>query len=126
MINKLLQGIYIFVLFIILTPGILINLPKSKYISPIIRTLIHAFLFAIIWMLTNRYIKEGLDKQKPQRQKQQRQKQQQQRRQQHEPVKNANNNVTNKVATFAPTIPPIILPIIPPIILPTIPPIIYP
>ena len=59
--------IYAFVLFIVLTPGILFYFPKHK--SKIVTNLFHALVFAIIWTFTHKFVYkstrgifEGMDK----------------------------------------------------------------
>ena len=46
--------IYAFVLFIVLTPGILFYFPKHK--SKIVTNLFHALVFAIIWTFTHKFV----------------------------------------------------------------------
>lgn len=59
--------IYAFVLFIVLTPGILFYFPQHK--SKIVTNLFHALVFAIIWTFTHKFVYkstrgifEGMDK----------------------------------------------------------------
>lgn len=48
--------VYIFLLFVLLTPGILLSLPPkgSKWSMAIV----HGLVFALIWCLTNKYVWE--------------------------------------------------------------------
>lgn len=47
---------YIFLLFVLLTPGILLSLPPkgSKWSMAIV----HGLVFALVWCLTNKYVWE--------------------------------------------------------------------
>lgn len=58
--------VYAFILFFILTPGILLSLPPKG--SKIVVALTHAFVFALVWCFTNKIVKrstkglfEGMD-----------------------------------------------------------------
>jgi hypothetical protein len=46
--------IYAFLLFFVLTPGILISLPPKR--SKIIVALTHAFIFALVWNFTHKLV----------------------------------------------------------------------
>lgn len=46
--------VYAFLLFFILTPGILLSLPPKG--SKIIVALTHAFVFALVWHFTNKMV----------------------------------------------------------------------
>jgi hypothetical protein len=48
--------VYIFLLFVLLTPGILLSLPPkgSKWTVAIV----HGLVFALVWCLTNKYVWE--------------------------------------------------------------------
>jgi hypothetical protein len=58
--------VYAFVLFFVLTPGILLSLPPKG--SKIVVALTHALVFAIVWHFTNKLVRrstqglfEGMD-----------------------------------------------------------------
>jgi hypothetical protein len=58
--------VYAFLLFFVLTPGILLSLPPKG--SKIIVALTHAFVFALVWHFTNKLVRrstrglfEGMD-----------------------------------------------------------------
>ena len=54
--------IYLFILFVALTPGILLTLPPNS--SHIIVALVHGLVFVIVWALTEKIIWQGLYKKK--------------------------------------------------------------
>ena len=47
---------YVFLLFVLLTPGILLSLPPkgSKWSMAIV----HGLVFALVWCLTNNYVRQ--------------------------------------------------------------------
>ena len=47
---------YIFLLFVFLTPGILLTLPPKGSKWPV--AIVHGFIFALVWTFTNTYIWE--------------------------------------------------------------------
>jgi hypothetical protein len=58
--------VYAFLLFFVLTPGILLSLPPKG--SKIVVALTHAFVFALVWSFTNKMVRratqglfEGMD-----------------------------------------------------------------
>ena len=53
---KTVMFIYIFLLFVLLTPGILLSLPPkgSKWSMAIV----HGLVFALVWCFTNNYVRE--------------------------------------------------------------------
>lgn len=53
MINYL-MSLYVALLFIILTPGVLVRIPKRS--SLLIAAIVHGIIFAIIYHLTHKYI----------------------------------------------------------------------
>lgn len=62
--------VYAFLLFFVLTPGILLSLPPKG--SKIIVALTHAFVFALVWHFTHKIVWrsthglfEGMDEKKP-------------------------------------------------------------
>jgi hypothetical protein len=46
--------IYAFLLFFVLTPGILLSLPPKG--SKMVVAAVHALVFAIVWILTSKYV----------------------------------------------------------------------
>jgi hypothetical protein len=53
MINYL-MAIYVALLFVILTPGVLVRLPMRS--SLLTSAIVHGIIFAIIYHLTNKYV----------------------------------------------------------------------
>ena len=49
-----LMSLYVALLFIILTPGVLVRIPKRS--SLLIAAIVHGIIFAIIYHLTHKYI----------------------------------------------------------------------
>ena len=50
--------VYAFILFFVLTPGILLSLPPKG--SKIVVALTHAFVFALVWSFTFKIVKRSL------------------------------------------------------------------
>ena len=50
-----LMVIYVFLLFLLLTPGFLVSLPTkgSKYVV----AGVHAFIFALVWKFTHKFVR---------------------------------------------------------------------
>ena len=57
---NVLSTVYVFLLFLLLTPGLLINLPFKM--SKMVRTLAHATIFTVIWQFTNQYVLDMTNK----------------------------------------------------------------
>lgn len=53
---KIFMFFYVFLLFVLLTPGILLSLPPkgSKWSMAIV----HGLVFALVWCFTNNYVRE--------------------------------------------------------------------
>ena len=53
---NIIMFLYIFLLFVLLTPGILLSLPPkgSKWTVAIV----HGLVFAFVWCLTNNYVRQ--------------------------------------------------------------------
>ena len=53
---KMFMFFYVFLLFVLLTPGILLSLPPkgSKWSMAIV----HGLVFALVWCFTNNYVRE--------------------------------------------------------------------
>ena len=49
-----LMSLYVALLFIILTPGVLVRIPKRS--SLLIAAIVHGIIFAIIYHLTHKYV----------------------------------------------------------------------
>jgi len=49
-----LMSLYVALLFIILTPGVLVRIPKRS--SLLIAAIVHSIIFAIIYHLTHKYV----------------------------------------------------------------------
>lgn len=48
------QFVYVFLLFFVLTPGVLVSLPPKS--SKMVVAIVHALVFAIVFALTNRLV----------------------------------------------------------------------
>jgi len=51
---NLFTSVYIFILFVILTPGILLTLPPNS--KPLTVAIVHGIVFALIWKFTYKYV----------------------------------------------------------------------
>ena len=51
---NLFTSVYIFILFVILTPGILLTLPPNS--KPLTVAIVHGIVFALIWNFTNKHV----------------------------------------------------------------------
>jgi amino acid permease len=54
MLSSIIMFIYVFVLFFVLTPGVLVTLPPKS--SKMVVALFHALVFAIVWALTHKLV----------------------------------------------------------------------
>ena len=51
---NLIMFLYVFALFFVLTPGVLVNLPSRS--SKTITALTHAAIFAVVWTFTHKFV----------------------------------------------------------------------
>lgn len=50
---------FVFVLFVVLTPGVLLTLPPNS--SNIVVALVHGLVFAVVFLLTHKHLMKLLD-----------------------------------------------------------------
>jgi len=60
MISSILKFLYILFLFVIMTPGVLVKLPKKELLLP--QTIGHGILFTIILCLSKKYMMPNYSK----------------------------------------------------------------
>jgi NADH:ubiquinone oxidoreductase subunit 3 (subunit A) len=56
MAQQLLQLLFVFILFIILTPGVVLTLPPPPVTSRVLVAFVHSIVFTILFYLGTKYI----------------------------------------------------------------------
>ena len=57
--TDLTMTVFVFVLFVVLTPGVLLTLPPNS--SNIVVALVHGLVFAVVFLLTHNYLMTLVD-----------------------------------------------------------------
>ena len=57
--TNMIMTVFVFVLFVVLTPGVLLTLPPNS--SNIVVALVHGLVFAVVFLLTHNYLMTLVD-----------------------------------------------------------------